>query len=485
MIKYIVAGFLCLLIASNTLAKVKTIEIYPNITFIEEVFELYPGKHEIPLLASVPYDQVNIHLNNKKFKIVSLSFKKGKNICPLAQKLKNLKREKEKIISKIKILEKKISLLETTLSGKKDIPSFSSFEEYLNFLDTLQQSIEIEKEKLSSIEKEISSIKNKIVSENTTLVTLTLTGPKEIKTQVFIHYPARKILSVHNIFEVHLNTISQKVLFFGKALIIQRSCEDWQNVTFLFYPRQKPFVSITPPPFSPWYVDLEAPVRFRKMLKSKALVLSEGFKVIRETSPSSIWERLKIEKVTCPAGEEITLWLVKEELLATKFAIEVPAYTSYSIIPYFRADLVPKISIPETNAMFYVDGTYVGMGHLPRLLPGKKATLYFGEAHLMEVKREILKDTTGKAHIFGSREKIEKIFKTTIINHYTKKMPIILVDRIPISRRKEIKISVKANPQWDDLSPEGKVTWYFDLEPEEKKEVILQIEIVRPKKEQK
>ncbi len=481
----VIVVILYLVIARHGLAKIKTVEIYRNVAFIEEFFEFSQGKHEIPLLGIVPHDQITVYVKDKRFKILSISFREGKNSRTLAKRLENLKKEKEKLLCQIKILEKKISLIETAISGKRDLPPISSLEEYLNFLDTLQQSIEKTKERLSCIEEEIASLTNKVGSENTTLVTLVLTGPQGDKTGVVIHYPAKGILSIRNLFEVYLYTISKRVVFSGRTFIIQRSGEDWQDVTLIFYPRQKSYISLSPPPFSPWYLDLiESPIRFGKMPKSKTLGImgkAEGLQTVRETSPASIWERIKAEGLTCPTGEETSVWLGREELPVTKFVIEVPAYARN--MAYFRTDLLPKISIPETRAVFYVDGAYVGMGYLRRLIPGKRASLYFGEAHLVEVKRETLKDTTGKAHIFGSREKIEKIFKTTIINHYPRKMPIVLIDRIPVSKRKEIKVNAEAVPEWDNVSPEGKATWSFDLEPEEKREVILKIQINRPKKE--
>ncbi len=196
----------------------------------------------------------------------------------------------------------------------------------------------------------------------------------------------------------------------------------------------------------------------------------------REVPKSGFWERLKLSNVYLSPGENV-LSLPDQTLPVRQILVEVPLYAGP--MAFFRVDLIPDKSLPKLSANLYLDGTFVGKTVVGPFLPGKENVLYFGQAHLIEVKREVLKDLSGDS--FWGKKIEEKITRTTLINHYPRAVQLEVIDRLPITRKKEIKVEAKAEPQWDERKPNGKVIWRFRLGPEEKKTILLSIKIKRPK----
>ncbi len=460
-----------LLVASPSQAKVVGLEIYAGEVFLEEVFPLDQGINRLPLKALVQVS--SLQAEPKGTEILSLAVERAKPQGPLAQRLEKLKGELQALLRQEKGLEEKLSLLKKVLENKDEIPNPSVLKQYFALQDELLADLTRLQERRQKLEKEIQKLE-KLVPQGEVSVLLVKVRQEG---QLWVRYPARDILSVRQAYRLELLSEKKEIILAGEAFIRQRAGEDWTGVKLKFYPRARPWAPIAPPPFKPWVIDL--PPRPLALIKGKLEKLATSLpRPRREKSPGLIWERVVVEGVNLPCGQEVLVPLLQKTFVPQKILLEVPLYAVNQ--GYFRADFVPKISLPQTQAAFYLDGTYVGRGSLGPWVPGKEVRLYFGRAPLLEVKRETLKDTSGHPFFSRGREIIEKEFRTTLINHYQRPFALEVVDRLPITHKKDIKIKASANPPWEEVDSQGRVVWRFDLAPEEKAVIFLKIRIDRP-----
>ncbi len=456
----------------TALARVTVVEVYPGNVFLEEEFSVKAGLNRLPLKAHLN-NTSEIQVEPRGTQILVLSLEEALPAGTLAERLQKRRKELQGLEAQKKLLERKLSLLQTTLENQDSIPDPSILKQYFELYERLYSKLKDLEEQEKQLKKEIKKLEELLPRGRISVLRAEVLQPGHL----VVRYPAPGLLSWRRFYRLDLVTQEKVVLLSGQAVLKQRSGEDWSGVEVRFYPRFEPGAILSPPPFKPWIIDLPQPLGLLKG-KLEKLAAKLPLSPRREESPGALWERIVIEGVELPCGQETLIPLAHYRLPAKKILLEVPVYAVNKA--YFRADVVPKISVPRTRADFYLDGTYVGQGSLEALSPGVKKAFYFGTAHLLEVKREILKDTSGHPLFSREREIIEKVFRTTLVNHYQRPFEVEVIDRIPIAKKKEIRIKASADPPWEELSPEGRAVWRFRLDPEARAKILLEIRINRP-----
>lgn len=471
------ALLLCLFPASG-LAKVIGVHVYRNQVFLEETFQVRPGANHLVLAGNPSSEELALAFQRSGFEILDFKLTTVKRTGALFVKLKELEKQQKALISQKKALEYKLKLLEAVLNGKDQVPPPATYQKYMDLLDRFLQEKGSLEERLQAIEEELTDLRERVGREEASALEILIRGPGE--TRLTVRYPAGQILSCEEACEVSLDTAKSLIRIRTQAVLKQTSGVDWHGVSLHFYPRSRKEGAILPPPFRPWYLDW-APYPLKALEKSvrRLPTLKAPLEVKREIPPSGVWERIDVSGVNLPTGQEIVVGL-GEETFPCHLSLEVPVYAEARA--YFRADFTPKLSFSRLEARFYRDGLYLGSHLLRSLFPGRKVTLYFGEAPLLEVQRKVLKDTTGNPFLRRGREVTEKVFRTSLINHYRRPFAVVVVDRLPVSKRKEIKVRATATPPWTELTPEGKALWLFQMKPQGHREITLQIEIDRPAK---
>jgi len=116
----------------------------------------------------------------------------------------------------------------------------------------------------------------------------------------------------------------------------------------------------------------------------------------------------------------------------------------------------------------FIDGQYVGAGTLPLTVTGQTLSLGFGVDPQLKCSRELLDKTGDKS--WGSRIETYK-YRFTIDNFKSKTVEIRLLDRIPVTKDKGLKITLKTGK--NELSkneeylkfdyPKGILRWDMEL----------------------
>ncbi|OAG28503.1 DUF4139 domain-containing protein [Thermodesulfatator autotrophicus] len=455
-------------------ARVKEIQFYQHEVLVLEEFPLKAGTNILMLAREVSPREISFKASSG-VKILSLSLERGSKKDPLTLKIQEIRKKLETLNEELQIINQEISLIEEALKGKREVPSPQVFERYHKQWKNLTTK-KLSKEKgIKALKKRLKELESQIISFNTSVLKVIAEGDGFLE----VRYPARKLISWQESYDCFLNTRSRELTIKAQALITQKSGLSWEKITLAFYPRGETFAVLSPPPFSPWIID-DFPPRPKPLLhKAVEAVKDLSAEVKREEAPGGVWERIIIQGINLPSGSPTAVTLEEETLKTEKILLEVPLYAVSKA--FFRADLIPDKSFPRLKARFYLDDALVGKGNIGPLNPGIKSHLYFGQAPLLEVKREVLKDIKGDS-LFGKKTRLREL-KTQLTNHYKRPFEIEVIDRVPVSRKKEVKIKAYANPPWAEKHPDGKVIWRFKLAPQERQEIFFKIEIKRPKDE--
>ena len=462
--------------ASGALAALKSIEIYRNGLFLVEEARLKGGENLVPLLGQVELSQVEFLEVSEGLELVNLSLTEVEPQNELYEKLKTL-RQKEKELSWEKDkLSKELTLIEEALKGGREPLSPREFQEYLSLFEKKNARLKALEEELEGLREEIEGLRGKVALDKVSALRILARGSGAL----LLRYPAPEgLISFKDSYSLLLDTGRKQLRVRPDFVLIQKTGMNLGPLELRFYPRTRRFKRLAPPPFSPWILSPEifSPRLFMEKATSVVKKLkAPGFE--REEAESGLWERLVIKEVRLLPGENI-LPLPEETIAVEKVLVEVPLYAGPEA--YFKATFRPEISLSRFLTRLYLDGAFVGQAKVGPFEARKEASLYFGPAHLVEVKYEVLKDLTGDS-FWGKRVK-ERVTRARILNHYPKPLFFEVVDRVPVSRKKEVEVKAEAKPPWDEMEPNGKVIWRFTLAPEEEKTILLKIRIRRPKDE--
>lgn len=226
-----------------------------------------------------------------------------------------------------------------------------------------------------------------------------------------------------------------------------------------------------PPPFRPWYVDLP-PVR---ILNLKAPPLKAGEIPQAEPLPEG-----RLYRVSLPAlspGVPRFVVLERREFPA-RVRVEVPAYS----VPraYLALTLHPEVYLPGGPTRIFLSGRELPERNLPDLRPGRRLNLYLSEDPWVEVSRRILRDYEERVGVVKKRLRRTLRWEIEIKSAHPERMPLTVYERLPVSRKEEVQVSISADPSWDELSPEGRATWRLELLPARPLRIFLEAVIERP-----
>lgn len=462
--------------ASGALAALKSIEIYRNGLFLVEEVRLKGGENLVPLLGQVELSRVEFLEVSRGLELVSLSLTEVEPQNELYAKLKAL-RQKEKDLSwERDKLSQEVTLIREALKGGKEPLSPREFQGYLSLFEEKNTRLKALEEELEGVGRKIKDLERKVSLDKVSALRILARGSGSL----LLRYPAPKdLFSFRDSYSLILESGEKRLKVRPEFVLVQKAGEELGPLELRFYPRTRRFRRLAPPPFSPWIISAEA--FSPRLFMEKAASVVKRLKapgLEREEAESGFWERLVLKGVRLLPGENV-LPLPEEVIAVEKVLVEVPLYAGPEA--YFKATFRPEVSFPRLFARLYLDGAFVGQAKVGPFEARKEASLYFGPAHLVEVKYEVLKDLSGDS-FWGKRVK-ERVTRAKITNHYPKALSFEVVDRVPVSRKKEIEVKAEAEPPWDKMEPNGKVIWRFTLAPEKEKTILLKIKIRRPKDE--
>lgn len=166
----------------------------------------------------------------------------------------------------------------------------------------------------------------------------------------------------------------------------------------------------------------------------------------------------------------------------------LPATYQYYAAPKYDKDafLIAKVTdwdqynLLSGSANIYYEGTFVGSSFLDASITKDTMQLSLGRDKGVVVERKKIKDF-GQNAVIGSSRKTTLGLEITVRNSKNKSISILIHDQIPISKTKEIEVSVmeKSDAQYNENT--GALKWQMDLQSGQANAVQFKYQVKYPK----
>jgi len=281
-----------------------------------------------------------------------------------------------------------------------------------------------------------------------------------------------------------------EVAYFAK--LAQRTGEDWEDVKVLLSTAQ-PLFDVTAPEPSPWFLTLVEEFAQPRAMPAPGAMAEE--KEVFLGAPITDEAR-----AVTPVETGISLQYVipgrvslKSGEAAKKLALKqttIPAEFEYYTLPKAAAKAFLTGKLVNTSDFVFLAGsgnTYVaeeftGTAYLPAVAPQESLELVFGVDDRVRVKRELVKSFKSKGGLLGRSERVQFVFQTTVENYHPRPITIRIVEQVPVSRQKEIKVTVtRVEPKFlEQDEAQGTYTWKPELKTGAKFEINLEFTVEYP-----
>lgn len=154
-------------------------------------------------------------------------------------------------------------------------------------------------------------------------------------------------------------------------------------------------------------------------------------------------------------ADALRLPLDSHDLTATVVAEAVPRRDSSAYLVADAVNSTGAVILPG-NASFYADGALVGRGALELTAAGDKMKLGFGPLTGITLERRVPDETEGARGLISKSSERQEVAELRIRNLTAEDWPLRVIDQVPVSTQKDLRIDWSADPAPDETDPEGK-----------------------------
>lgn len=278
-------------------------------------------------------------------------------------------------------------------------------------------------------------------------------------------------------YELRAKPGSEAVDFSYFARLHQRTGENWDDVKVILS-TATPVRELQPPRPVPWFLWLIEETPRAKTFTDYEEAMAPGIQEpVRKSAPA-------------PGGEEITAVetgvaiqfvlpgrvSLKSGATAKKLPLKqltIPARFEYYTLPRANEKAFLTAQLANTSdlillggeASTYVNDEYTGTTTIPTLVPQESLTTGFGIDERIKVKRELVKTFKTRTGLLNKTERIQFVYRTTVENYHPKPIKIKIVEQLPVSQQKEIKViltQVAPKPTEQD-NDQGTLTYITEI----------------------
>lgn len=274
------------------------------------------------------------------------------------------------------------------------------------------------------------------------------------------------------------------------ARLAQRTGEDWDNVKVILS-TAVPLSDVRPPEPQPWYLTL-----WEETYRAKAMPapgISEAMEVSVEEADER-WAQPPEPDYVQAVESGVALQYVIPGRISLKSGepakklelkqIALPASFEYYTLPRTLEKAFLTAKMVNTSEFIFLAGsgnTYVGDEFtggtaVPTIAPQESLAMGFGVDERVKVRRELVKTFKSKVGVLGRTERMQFVYRTTVENYHPKPLKIKVIEQVPVSQQKEIKVTVtKIEPKPAEQNEnEGTYTYQLELKNRERLEINLE-----------
>ncbi|MEO0079459.1 MAG: mucoidy inhibitor MuiA family protein [candidate division WOR-3 bacterium] len=284
-----------------------------------------------------------------------------------------------------------------------------------------------------------------------------------------------------------------EVSYFAK--LAQKTGEDWDGVKVILS-TARPMFDVTAPEPSPWYLTLiEEFVRPRALPAPGAMPEAKFAEAIAG-GPEADLERpevLPVEtgislqyvipgRVSLKSGEPAKKLELKQTTLPAEFEFYTLPKAAEKAFLTGRLVNTSDFVFLSGNGNTYVGEEFTGATFIPTIAQDESLELSFGVDDRVKVKRELVKTFKSRGGLLSRTERAQFVFRTTVENYHPRPITIRIVEQVPVSQQKEIKVTVtRIEPRFlEQDEAKGTYTWKPELGSGERFEINLEFTVEYP-----
>ncbi len=436
----------------------------------------------------------------------------------------------QKVTQQIKVLQDSLELINNKINWLQNQKTVYQGEERLILenqqlgseqegmrIDDLKQLTSFYRERLMEVKKYILDItknttklntqKNSIQQQLNELnaskniptgeVLLTISANSSVRIKIHFSYIATNA-SWTPVYDIRSESSDDPVKIVYKANVKQNTSLDWKEIQ-LNISTGTPATNNNRPILYPWFIDFYSPQLKNTAAKRKSAAAPQMQEVyaadkemyIEEERPApeysvsvssnQMTSEYKIETPqTIPSDGKSHLVCMKEYELQAKYAYHtVPklndgAFLLAKIVDYGQYNLLPG------KANLFFEGMYVGESSINPHTTSDTLLISLGRDNKINVKRNQLKDFS-KKQVVGGNIKVEKGYEILVRNNNTFPVSLEVLDQVPISKKKEIEVTLEEKDGAIYLEDSGKLKWNLKLTPGETKTIRFVFSVKYPK----
>ncbi|MGQ9707483.1 MAG: mucoidy inhibitor MuiA family protein [bacterium] len=275
------------------------------------------------------------------------------------------------------------------------------------------------------------------------------------------------------------------------ARIWQRTGEDWDKVKVILS-TATPSPTITPPEPQPWYLTLIEETFRVKALPAPGAAMAEELAEDRRLF-QGMPEVTRLEtgislQYAIPGSISLKSGEGAKKLPLTR--VSLPAEFEFYTLPHARENAFLTGTMVNTSqfvllageANTYVGDEFTGSISTTTIAPQESILLGFGVDERVKVKRELLKTYKSRIGLTGKTERVQFTYRTTVENYHSKPIRIKIIEQVPVSRQKEIKVTVtKIEPEYVEYNADsGTYTFQPVLKNGERFQINLEFNVDYP-----
>ena len=369
----------------------------------------------------------------------------------------------------------------------------SKDEEKINKLNARQQKTQLQ---LDS--------QNELFNRNTSEIVVSVSADAATVVELEVNYVVANA-SWFPVYDLRAINTKQPIQLNYKANVQQSTGEDWNNV-HLKLSTINPSLGGLKPELNPWYLNFYQP---QTSIERALMGRVAGIQISQAPAPKVKFK--KEESATEDAETSDNYTSTIQTSIATEFDISLPYSVTSSSKPTLvdirkydvKADYLyasaPKLdndaflltkitgweeyNLLPGEANIFFEGTFVGKSYIDPNSVKDTLSVSLGRDKRIVVKREKLKDLTSRNFI-GSNKKESYAYEISVRNTKTESIKMSLEDQIPVSQNSQIEITMVDNGGAKFNKDSGKLTWEFELKPNETRKLTYKFEVKYPKDKQ-
>ena len=304
-------------------------------------------------------------------------------------------------------------------------------------------------------------------------------------------------------YDIRVKTIDNSFKLVYKAMLSQSTGLNW-NAVKLNLSTSNPNQGTTLPAISPLQLQLYVPVLYNSIQQNN--MTNYSVPVMADAAKLTLAE-VKDVNTTGAISTVSNFTTLKESQLNTNFEIDLPYDipsdgNAYSVtikdekVPVtYQHFAIPKVdkdaflmaqlsnwdslSLMPGQANIIMDNVYLGKSYLDPNTTADTLNLSLGRDKRIAINRKLIKEYIKTSK--GDTKTEMFTYEITVKNNKKQAVAMALKDQYPISKVKEIEVTVTDNGKPDEVSEMGIMTWDIKLQPGESRKIRFSYRVKYPK----